>query len=136
MLTTAGAALLTNGAKESSISARDPGAAFWALAGNDGQVVEAEGTAGWMFADREKTLAFHFLYRQGVTLLRSIEASARTGMKTLMWQEVSLGNLMQETAKDNDVAYVFLTDGHGTIAHHSDPSKESFSASWLPADIG
>ncbi len=32
--------------------------AFWALAGRDGQVVEAEGTAGWMFVEREKTLAF------------------------------------------------------------------------------
>jgi two-component system sensor histidine kinase HydH len=83
--------------------------------------------------DREKSMALHFLYRQGVTLLRSIEASARTGMKTLMWQEVSLGNLMQETAKDNDIAYVFLMDGHGTITHHSDPSKEGVSAAWKPA---
>ena len=82
--------------------------------------------------DREKSMALHFLYRQGVTLLRSIEASARTGMKTLMWQEVSLGNLMRETAKDNDVAYVYLTDGHGTIAHHSDASKEGVSAAWKP----
>jgi len=39
--------------------------------------------------DREKTQALHFLHRQGVTLLRAIEASARTGMKSLMWQEVS-----------------------------------------------
>jgi two-component system sensor histidine kinase HydH len=82
--------------------------------------------------DREKSMALHFLYRQGVTLLRSIEASARTGMKTLMWQEVSLGNLMRETAKDNEVAYVYLTDGHGTIAHHSDASKEGVSAAWQP----
>jgi two-component system sensor histidine kinase HydH len=82
--------------------------------------------------DREKSMALHFLYRQGVTLLRSIEASARTGMKTLMWQEVSLGNLLQETAKDNDIAYVYLVDGHGTIAHHSEPSKEGFSAAWKP----
>jgi two-component system sensor histidine kinase HydH len=82
--------------------------------------------------DREKSMAVHFLYRQGVTLLRSIEASARTGMKTLMWQEVSLGNLMRETAKDNDVAYVYLTDGHGTIAHHSDVSKEGVSVAWQP----
>ena len=53
--------------------------------------------------DREKTMALHFFYRQGVALLHSIEASARTGMKTMMWQEVSLGSLLQETAKDKDI---------------------------------
>jgi hypothetical protein len=31
--------------------------------------------------DREKTRALHFLNRQGVMLLRSIEASARTGSR-------------------------------------------------------
>jgi len=82
--------------------------------------------------DREKTRALHFLYRQGVTLLRSIEASARTGMTTLMWQEVSLGRLLQEVAKDEEIAYVYLIDGHGIMAHHSDPSKEGESAAWKP----
>jgi len=82
--------------------------------------------------DREKTQALHFLHRQGVTLLRSIEASARTGMKSLMWQEVSLGKLMQETAKDDEIDYVYLVDGHGLIVHHSDPSKEGEQALWKP----
>lgn len=82
--------------------------------------------------DREKTRALHFLHRQGVTLLRSIEASARTGMKSLMWQEVSLGRLLQETTKDDEIAYVYLIDGHGTIQHHSDPSKEGDSSNWKP----
>ena len=82
--------------------------------------------------DREKSMVLHFLYRQGVTLLRSLEASARTGMKSLMWQEISLGSLMQETAKDNDIAYVYLVDGHGKIVHHSDPSRQGSSAAWIP----
>ena len=82
--------------------------------------------------DREKTQALHFLHRQGVTLLRAIEASARTGMKSLMWQEVSLGKLMQETAKDDEIDYVYLVDGHGLIVHHSDPSKEGEQALWKP----
>ena len=82
--------------------------------------------------DREKSMVLHFLYRQGVTLLRSLEASARTGMKSLMWQEISLGSLMQETAKDNDIAYVYLVDGHGKIVHHSDPSRQGSSAAWVP----
>ncbi|MGD2186426.1 MAG: ATP-binding protein [Desulfobacterales bacterium] len=82
--------------------------------------------------DREKTRALHFLHRQGVTLLKSIEASARTGMKSLMWQEVSLGKLLQETAKDEEIGYVYLIDGHGVIAHHSAPSKEGERANWVP----
>ena len=82
--------------------------------------------------DREKTQALHFLHRQGVTLLRSIEASARTGMQSLMWQEISLGKLMQETAKDDEIDYVYLADGHGLIVHHSDPSKEGEQALWKP----
>jgi two-component system sensor histidine kinase HydH len=82
--------------------------------------------------DREKTRALHFLHHQGVTLLRSIEASARTGMQSLMWQEVSLGKLLQETTKDDEIAYVYLIDGHGLILHHSDPSKEGESSVWKP----
>jgi len=82
--------------------------------------------------DREKSMALHFIYRQGVALIRSIEASARTGMKSLMWQEISLGSLLQETAKDKDIAYVYLVDGHGKIVHHSDPSKQGTPAVWNP----
>jgi len=82
--------------------------------------------------DREKTRALHFLYRQGVMLLRSIEASVRTGMTALMWQEVSLGRLLQETARDEEISFVYLIDGRGIIAHHSDPSKVGESATWKP----
>jgi hypothetical protein len=82
--------------------------------------------------DREKSVALHFLHRQGVMLLKSIEASARTGMKSLMWQEISLGKLMMETAKDDEIAYVYLIDEHGLIAHHSDPLQENNDALWKP----
>ena len=36
--------------------------------------------------DRQKAVAMSFLHRQGEALILSLEASARTGMKTLMWQ--------------------------------------------------
>ena len=49
--------------------------------------------------DRQKIIALSFLHRQGEGLILSLEASARTGMKSLMWQEISLGSLLQETAK-------------------------------------
>ena len=82
--------------------------------------------------DREETRALHFLHSQGVTLLRSIDASARTGMTSLMWQEVSLGKLLQEIARDEEISYIYLIDGNGFIAHHSDPSKNGQRATWKP----
>ena len=82
--------------------------------------------------DREKSVALHFLNREGVALIRSIEAGARTGMKSLMWQEVSLGSLLQETAKDKDIAFVYIVDGHGKIVHSSDPSKQGSTVDWNP----
>jgi two-component system sensor histidine kinase HydH len=82
--------------------------------------------------DRQKTMALSFLYRQGEGLILSLEASARTGMKSLMWQEVSLGNLLQETAKSRDIAYVYIVDERGTIAHHSDPLITGALVDWNP----
>jgi two-component system, NtrC family, sensor histidine kinase HydH len=82
--------------------------------------------------DREKAMALHFLYRQGLALMHALEASARSGMKTLMWQEISLGDLIQETAKRSDIAYAYLIDGHGNIAHHSDPAMEGRPSPWNP----
>jgi two-component system sensor histidine kinase HydH len=82
--------------------------------------------------DRQKTIALSFLHRQGEGLILSLEASARTGMKTLMWQEVSLGSLLQETAKSKDIAYVYIIDEHGAIVHHSDPLKTRVIVDWKP----
>ncbi|MEJ2730761.1 MAG: hypothetical protein P8185_20050 [Deltaproteobacteria bacterium] len=82
--------------------------------------------------DREETRALHFLHSQGVTLLRSIEASARTGMTSLMWQEVSLGRLLQEITRDEEISYIYLIDRNGIIAHDSDPSKKGQRATWEP----
>jgi two-component system sensor histidine kinase HydH len=53
-------------------------------------------------------------------------------MKTLRWQEVSLGSLLQETAKSKDIAYVYIIDEHGTIVHHSDPLKTGVIVDWKP----
>jgi two-component system sensor histidine kinase HydH len=86
--------------------------------------------------NRDKIRELHSLHRQGVVLLRSIEASVRTGMKMLMWQEVSLGNLLQETAKDQDIAYVMLIDEHGNTVHHSDPIKKGIRSHWSPIITG
>ena len=70
---------------------------------------------------REKTMALHFLYRQGITVLLSIEAGARAWMMLPMWQNDSIGSLIQETGKNVDIAYVYLMDQNGNVVHHSNP---------------
>jgi two-component system sensor histidine kinase HydH len=82
--------------------------------------------------DRQKTMALNFLKQQGEGLILSLEASARTGMKSLMWQEISLGSLLQETAKSKDIAYVYIINELGTIVHHSNPLKLGSTVEWKP----
>ena len=73
--------------------------------------------------DREKTMALHFLYRQGMTVLLSIEAGSRAWMMLPMWQDDSIGSLVRETGKNEDIAYVYLMDQNGNVVHHSNPDQ-------------
>jgi hypothetical protein len=72
---------------------------------------------------REKTMALHFLYRQGMTVLLSIEAGARAWMMLPMWQDDAFGSLIQETGKNVDIAYVYVMDQQGDIFHQSNPAN-------------
>jgi two-component system sensor histidine kinase HydH len=74
--------------------------------------------------DREKTMALHFLYRQGMTVLLSIEAGARAWMMLPMWQDDSIESLIRETGKNADIAYVYLMDQNGQMVHHSNPETD------------
>lgn len=82
--------------------------------------------------DREKKIHMDFIYRQGLTLLRSIEAGARSGMAIQLWGEDSLARLIQETGKDENISYIYLVDEKGVVVHHSIPSLEGTIAIWLP----
>ena len=80
--------------------------------------------------DREKNRDMTFLHRQGLTLLSSIEAGARTGMMMHMWQEDTVVHLLPEIAKNEDVAYIYLFNPQGRIVHHSDTAKEGKMTTW------
>lgn len=73
--------------------------------------------------DREKSMALHFLYRQGMTVLHSIEAGTRAWTMLPMWQDDSIGRLIKETGKNVDIAYVYLMDQNGNIVHRSNPDQ-------------
>ncbi len=82
--------------------------------------------------DREKRTALGFVHRQGLALLRSLEAGARAGMVMPMWGEDAIRSLIQETGKNEDIAYVYLYDEEGMIVHHSDLSQAGKRTSWKP----
>ena len=82
--------------------------------------------------DREKDMALSSLNRQGISILRSLEASARAWGMLPMWQEDSIANLIQETGKNEDIQYIYLIDLQGNVVHHSDPANEGEPASWNP----
>jgi len=82
--------------------------------------------------DREKTMALQFLYRQGMTVILSIEAGARAWMMLPMWQDDSIGSLIRETGKNVDIAYVYLMDQNGNVVHHSSPAQSGDPSIRMP----
>jgi two-component system sensor histidine kinase HydH len=74
--------------------------------------------------DREEKRTLDFVHRQGLALLRSLEAGTRAGMITHMWDEDAVRSLILETAKSEDIAYIYFYDEGGFIIHHSDPSQD------------
>lgn len=80
--------------------------------------------------NREKEMALQSLHQQGIALIRFLEAGARTGMMMHMWGEDSVGRLIQEAARNSNIAYVFIVDKQGQIVHHSDISQARSTAPW------
>nr|MBL0713390.1 hypothetical protein [Desulfobacterales bacterium] len=82
--------------------------------------------------NREKQRALDYSQRQGMTLLRALEAGARTGMSLPYWREDTIRTLLEETGRDANVAYLYLYDADGRIRHHSIPSSEGAISTWRP----
>ena len=47
-----------------------------------------------------------------------------------MWEEDTVGRLLQEIAKNEDVAYIYLFNSQGQIVHHSESAKEGKMTTW------
>lgn len=90
------------------------------------------GISTYRNVDREKNAQLNFVHRQGLVLLRAIEAGARSGLVMPMWGEDSVARLLYETGKDETIAYIYIVDDKGIVSHHSLPSLEGTTAIWRP----
>jgi two-component system sensor histidine kinase HydH len=64
-----------------------------------------------------------FTSRQGVSVIRTLEAGTRTGFMEGDWGIEHLQMLIEQAAKDPDVAWVGLISSDGVIIAHSEPAK-------------
>lgn len=61
--------------------------------------------------------------RQGVSVIRTLEAGTRTGFMEGDWGIEHLQMLIEQAAKDPDVEWVGLISSDGVIVAHSEPAK-------------
>lgn len=64
-----------------------------------------------------------FTSRQGVSVIRSLEAGTRTGFMEGDWGIEHVQMLIEQAAKDPDMEWVGLINSDGVILAHSEPAK-------------
>jgi len=72
---------------------------------------------------REEKYMGQILAEKGSALIRSFEAGSRTGMMGKMGSEAHLQTLLEETASQGDISYIFITDDAGEILAHNQKKK-------------
>ncbi len=83
--------------------------------------------------NRNKGAALESLERQGLAILRSVEAGARTGMMRHSWRRDALDHFLAEAGRDEDIAYIYLVNSDGMIVSHSDTSQKG---GWIVPSAG
>lgn len=71
----------------------------------------------------ERQYMSRVLSEKGAALIRSFEAGARHGMMSMMWGGNQLQRLLEETARQEDIIYLIVTDNTGVILAHNDRSR-------------
>ncbi len=71
----------------------------------------------------QKELMDEFTARQGVAVIRTLEAGTRTGFMEGDWGIENVQMLIEQAAKDPDVEWAGLISRDGTILSHSEPAK-------------
>ncbi|MDA3790194.1 MAG: ATP-binding protein [Desulfobacula sp.] len=73
--------------------------------------------------NREKKYMGQLLEEKGSALIRSFEAGSKTGMMGLFGNEAHLQTLLEETASQGDISYIFIVDNTGEILAHNISQK-------------
>jgi len=76
--------------------------------------------------NKQKEDMIRLLNEKGAALIRSFEAGTRTGMMGLMGLRgggFELQRLLTETAQQQDIVYIIVTDDRGTILADDDPAR-------------
>ncbi|MFO7749859.1 MAG: hypothetical protein R6V54_07160 [Desulfobacteraceae bacterium] len=73
--------------------------------------------------NREKKIMGQILNEKGAALIRSFEAGAKTGMRGMMGNRANMQALLEETAFQPDISYIFIVDRTGEILAHNDSRK-------------
>ena len=79
---------------------------------------------------REEQKTLSFVHRLGLTILKSIETGARSGMMMHAWGQDDIANLIHELANDPNISYFYMIDDNGTIVHTSNPAQKYLQPDW------
>ncbi len=73
--------------------------------------------------NRQETFGTRLFLEKGAALIRAFEAGTRAGMMGQGWGNRRLQELLTETARQPDIAYLLLVDDEGRILAHSDMNR-------------
>ncbi len=68
--------------------------------------------------DKQREYTQTLLLEKGAALIRSFEAGTRAGMRGRFWGNRRLQQLLEETARQPDIAYLIVTEANGLITAH------------------
>ena len=84
--------------------------------------------------DRDQRKALSALNRQGVSLVQTLEAAARLYNQQIAGSS-GLEKLLQQTAKNNSISYIYLLSETGEVLYHTNGDPVNRAAVWhIPID--
>ncbi len=95
----------------------------WVIIGISVVLVGVVAIQAAMNYNREKKYMGQILSEKGAALIRSFEAGSITGMMGRMGSEARLQTLLEESAAQEDIAYIVIADRTGTILAHNQKEK-------------
>ncbi|MFV0349050.1 MAG: ATP-binding protein [Halodesulfovibrio sp.] len=74
--------------------------------------------------DRDGTQMATILEEKGASLIKALEAGARTGIRNPLGAEMRMQVLVEEMADQPDILFIMVTDHTGRVLAHSEPEKQ------------